>query len=307
MEDSDGRKLFSSETLDAARKLHHHIAAGCLSDIPQGGGTNRNECLHRNLNALFTRTKMGTLLAYALLTMILHAHNSSEKRQPCSLGTNCDTPITPIGIMPKPKDEQSIDHCEIDIAENTLDMDKIVGIFVQSLKKWRIMEVLQYMGLTRLKSRTLHFEELTYLQVSQTDIDTEIYPDTLHNFGLKLHPVPPNGNCFFTSIAHNMLSDMNRWTKSLSLAGVKDEEIDVNQLSTILRQTYVKELLGERRAKYEVFVSHTNMNYEEEATKFQTDGFFNSELGNTMPLALATALQFPIIIFPRDVHIACYS
>ena len=109
---------------------------------------------------------------------------------------------------------------------------------------------------------------------------------------------------FFTSIAHNMLSDMNRWTKSLSLAGVKDEEIDVNQLSTILRQTYVKELLGERRAKYEVFVSHTNMNYEEEATKFQTDGFFNSELGNTMPLALATALQFPIIIFPRDSNMS---
>ena len=46
MQDLDGRGVFTSETLVAIEKLKHHILTGCLSDIPPGGGTNRNERLH---------------------------------------------------------------------------------------------------------------------------------------------------------------------------------------------------------------------------------------------------------------------
>ncbi len=39
----DERSALSSETADTKK--------GCLSDIPSGAGTNRNERLHRSLNA----------------------------------------------------------------------------------------------------------------------------------------------------------------------------------------------------------------------------------------------------------------
>ena len=83
----------------------------------------------------------------------------------------------------------------------------------------------------------------------------------------------------------------------LSLAGTSTSEITVERLSGQLREVYVAELLGERRAQYESFFSHSSFDYETEANRFRQDGYFNSELGDTMPLALATTLQFPLIIF----------
>jgi len=38
---------------------------GCLSNIGTGCGTNRNEALHRNINAFFNRSRISVLLAYA--------------------------------------------------------------------------------------------------------------------------------------------------------------------------------------------------------------------------------------------------
>ena len=150
---------------------------------------------------------MGILLAYALLTMILHAYNSSEKKQgriiskPISASNLQESPavdIMPIGIMPKVRDQQDVeqsDHWEIDVSESTLDMEMIVPIFMRSLKKHRIMKLLQLMGLSRLQKCTLHFEEFhTY---THTDTCENNFSDTLCDCGLQLQSVPPDGNCFF--------------------------------------------------------------------------------------------------------------
>ena len=51
---------------------------------------------------------------------------------------------------------------------------------------------------------------------------------------------------------------------------------------------------------YEAFILHTNLDYDTEANRFNEDHYFFSELGNTMPLALASAFQFSIVIFSRD-------
>ena len=59
----------------------------------------------------------------------------------------------------------------------------------------------------------------------------------------------------------------------------------------------MKELLGERRQEYE---GHCDIDYTSEAKKFLEPDFYTSGLGNTMPLALATALQLPIAIFSTD-------
>ena len=62
----------------------------------------------------------------------------------------------------------------------------------------------------------------------------------------------------------------------------------------------MKELLGDNRYLYEAFISHTDIDYSTEAQFFFNPSFYDSVLGNTMPLALSTALQFSIVIFSKD-------
>lgn len=78
--DTHGNKLFTSgKTETAVENLKKHIAAGCLSNIPPVGGTTRNEHFHQHIDSFFNKSKVGILLAYALLTVITHYHNTSKK------------------------------------------------------------------------------------------------------------------------------------------------------------------------------------------------------------------------------------
>ncbi len=123
--DDKGVILFKSETFKAFTNIKRHISAGCLSGIPPGGGTNRNERLHKHINSFFNRSRIGILLAYALLTTIFHSHNNSKKFagkvfvQPVmSTSLMQLTNIKPIGITPKQRvmqqDLQKSDHWEMD-------------------------------------------------------------------------------------------------------------------------------------------------------------------------------------------------
>jgi len=42
-------KTFKPDTMRAVENLKCHILMGCLSNIPPGGGTNKNERLHQEL------------------------------------------------------------------------------------------------------------------------------------------------------------------------------------------------------------------------------------------------------------------
>lgn len=69
----------------AARKeircLLLHIDKGCLSGILPGRGTNRNERLHKDLNAHMRNSRYGVELAYALLTSALFTHISAKRNE----------------------------------------------------------------------------------------------------------------------------------------------------------------------------------------------------------------------------------
>ena len=72
--DDKGINLFRDQLIQARyalKNIKRHISAGCLSGIPPGGGTNRNERLHKHINSFFNRSRIGILLAYALLTIII--------------------------------------------------------------------------------------------------------------------------------------------------------------------------------------------------------------------------------------------
>ena len=174
-------------------------------------------------------------------------------------------------------------------------MEEIVPIFLKAIQKQSIRNALHAMGLNNLKRETLHFMEYS----SQTDYASinklKVYP----SLGCKQFLAPQMVIVFFTSVAHNLVSDIRRWTRTLALIG-NDDDVTVSKVSSLLRNAHVHELLGERREQYEGFVAHCNFSYEEEAKRFSQSGFFQSELGNTMPLAVANIMQCHLIIFRKE-------
>ena len=77
------RPVLPPAAITEINSLLVHINKGCLSGILPGRGTNRNERLHRDLNACMSNSKYGIEFAYALLTRKLYSHNEciSAERQ----------------------------------------------------------------------------------------------------------------------------------------------------------------------------------------------------------------------------------
>ena len=128
--DHNGVKLFNSDTDVAIERLKKHITLGCLSSIPAGCGTNKNERLHQLIGKYFNRSRIGILLAYALLSVILHSNNATVKfggkavSKPIianSLSKNSTLSVRTMGIMPKHRivtNDIDCDHWEQTVTEN---------------------------------------------------------------------------------------------------------------------------------------------------------------------------------------------
>ena len=62
--------IITENTKKEVSSLRKHVLKECLSGIPQGAGTTKNEAFHRELNTHFGRvSRIGTPLAFALLTI----------------------------------------------------------------------------------------------------------------------------------------------------------------------------------------------------------------------------------------------
>ena len=183
-----GVRLFSAQTDTALNNLKCHIQRGCLSAIPPGAGTNRNERLHQCINSFFHRSRIGILLAYALLTLIFHAHNSAERFagklvvRPIAAsplrGSSVAGSIPPIGIMPKHQlqhkqqlqmQEGGSDHWEIDVESTKLDVERILPIYQRSLQKLEIQRGLSKMKLCILTSMISQFQVFSQSSATNTE------------------------------------------------------------------------------------------------------------------------------------------
>ena len=71
-----GVNVFTTDTLSEIAHLKRHTSCGCVSNIPLGGGTNRNEKFYHHFNSILHKNKISILKAYALLTVVIHAYNS---------------------------------------------------------------------------------------------------------------------------------------------------------------------------------------------------------------------------------------
>ena len=307
--DLKGENLFKPETLSAIKNLKQHISAGCLSDIPPGGGTNKNERLHEHIKNYFNRSRIGILLAYSLLHMIIYVHNSSEtvkgKRivrpiaastcKPVSIDPTY-TPTKPIGIIPKfyslNPEKQGYDHWEMDLSEEIIDMGIILPVYHNSLKKYQVLEGLLKEKLVQASKKVFSFQEFQpgRMTTHLTDITTEI-----DNCGLTIVPVNTDGNCFFAAVSININFNPNLHSEKFTKMN------NPESLSMKLREAFVTEITGDHRSIYENFVElNEGVNYMDEATKFLQSGYFASVLGDLMPLAMATILNSTILIFTRS-------
>ena len=137
-----------------------------------------------------------------------------------------------------------------------------------------------------------YFQSLPSPNLDDTEIHKARLKSNITAWNFDIVPVPPDGNCFFTSIALSLIQDINRFKPVLESIKV-DVNNPISELTSKLRQIIVHEWLECRHA-YEGFL--TNEMYEDEVSRFLQDGYYDSALGNTMPLAMATALNVSIVI-----------
>ena len=307
--DSSGYSVFTSNTVHETTKLKKHIRKGCLSDIPPGAGTNRNERFHHHINAVFHRSKTGILLAYALLTVIIHAYNNSIKSKGKLIYKPIETvpfntggvTLKPIGITPHDRtvDSEDGDHWEIDVAGSLLDLDVIVRVYTLCWKKYKILKSLLSMGLSAVNEAAVHFKPFGHCPAA-FNIETETIHEQLSKHGLKCIRIDGDGNCFFRAVASSMLNNTSQWKENLRLAGLEMDDVTVDVAAQAFRQAFVNELTGTNRATYEQFLVTSDTDYDEEVEKMSQSGFYDSDIGDTMPLALCTALKFSMLIYSTD-------
>ena len=310
-----GKNLFTLETFRVIENLKQHMTMGCLSDIPPDAGTNRNERFHSQIKLYFNRSRIGILLAYALMTVIIHSHNSAIKMNgkyvsrpiiASLVSPHAVTNIPPIGITPKltHKDNDMSGSWEVDIRDCEMDIDKIKSVYKVSLYKFRIAQSLASINLSQLQKNVFQFQPFSSHHapvapiVSVTGVD---FQRLLSESGLTHYPVLKDGNCFFTSVAMNLWHDTDKWTKVLqthSLLSLTTPKEVAHKLQTL----FVAELLGENFSKYHNFMEMNAEDFKSEAKRFLDDGYFSSNVGDAMPLALATALSIHIIIITNEPH-----
>ena len=309
----NGVKIFKPDTFKALNNLKHHISAGCLSNIPPGRGTNRNERFHEHINSFFNRSRIGILLAYALITVITHAHNTSKQiaggkilTQPISTCSLKDVPPhTFIGIMPKERARQKelhdVDHWERDAAEHEMNIDVVFSVYLKALEKLKVKRGLDEMKLTTLTNEIQHFEEYHPFRTDSNNFDSLAgsaeLEKKLSEYGFKVSPSSKDGNCFFRAVSLGIMARNDKEILMKIVSG--SEDLDLEALQMKLRLAFVNELIGEHRHVYEEFLSD-NANYDTEANRFLQDGFYANSLGDLMPLAVATILQTVLVIIPAD-------
>ncbi len=123
--------------------------------------------------------------------------------------------------------------------------------------------------------------------------------DLLHVCGLAKVPVPKDGNCCFTAVSLALKNlDANSTPNSdlkhaLTTALPLDVNTPTEEINKCLRHLVYKEWT-DFQAEYQDYIPGDN--FQEEASKFLINGFFMSDLGDTVVKALCNALKTPIVV-----------
>ena len=115
--------------------------------------------------------------------------------------------------------------------------------------------------------------------------------------------MPRDGDCLFSAVAFQLQSRYPREGKEsplnlhLHTLEIEADQSDFQTTARRLRELTVQEFLGARRDECVSYLDGSHRNQSAEmANNFENRGFFDCELGNATPLALANTLQVPLVI-----------
>ena len=125
----------------------------------------------------------------------------------------------------------------------------------------------------------------------------------LSGYGFQRVAMVREGDCLFSAVTFQLQS---RYTSEeidsplcqhLCSLGIEADSSDLQIITQKLRELTVKEFFGVRRSEYVSYLdcSHRHQ-FDNMANNFATRGFFDCELGNATPLALANICQVPLVI-----------
>ena len=181
-------------------------------------------------------------------------------------------------------------------------------VYLASLKKFVILNTLQS-AISKIMLNTISLfkpfhpglsDASSVSPTSENDVYEEIKKQ-VSVYGLHLHLSCKGGvgNCFFYSLAKVLLDLLSTWIPILTNNGLSNESIST--LPHKLRMLFIHEVSGEKHEHYRSFTTLLESEYRTETSKFISDGYYDSCVGNLMPLSMANILHAGfVIIKPRD-------
>lgn len=318
----DNCNIITPKVAKQIHLLQTHVSRGCLSGIEPGGGTNHNEALHRFINPHFTHAgRIGLPLAYALLTLLLHTHNSKKNGKSTlldtvsmKLGFYFSSVTAKFGILPS--------DCKAELCMNAEETTLLASSNTPLLPNQEIERILRNSILSAemiknikrvpgaystLSSRLIPFMSSVpslFFRGSKSgsrtseDIHERRLLDTLKAWNMCQHKVEGDGNCCFRATVLSLMLNWGTLTNEEKMHFTSRGIVPstgVENIAAHLRKLAVNEWLS-NAAYYQPFLVDS-LQVEEEALKFLEPGYFYGDLADTMILSVANALNVPIIVF----------
>ena len=324
--------ILSKKTKHAISNLKKHIQNECLSEIPPGLGTSRNEALHHAINPYFHRSRMSVQVAYALLCFLFYAHNlksstctSRQQDHDSSAATvvshdHAYSKKEQFGVIPS---ESTAAHWGTAPIRSTSDAMAMLEMETSDMEteeeeeecattrigleeaKCLIAKALQLAQISSSvaalfpKSPILNQEFWPFITNQQLPVDSSNAGEykTHHDRLEEVIRVCGLSRVLVEGDGNCLFSAVAVALKQLAthvdLSVHEEMLIGSDDLSGTLRDLAVKEWT-DNSDYYREFL--TTVTIEEEVMKFKENGYYDSELGNTAVLSLSNALKIPIIM-----------
>ena len=232
-----------------------------------------------------------------------------------------------VGIVPEKRTFSTEDEqWEIDLSDKEIDMELTVTVYSASLKKLAILNTLDRTISAIMLSTIQFFKPLHFLSVSSEDSPVPDVHEEIQKqpsvFGLIIYPSSEGGigNCFFYSSsrgllespakgllespAKGLLESPSKWQPIPTKKDLSLTEETILSLPHKLRLLFVQEISGAKQEHYRSFSTLLQSEYVTETSKFLEDGYYDSCVGNLMPLAMENVLHANFVIFrPCEQHL----
>lgn len=196
--------------------------------------------------------------------------------------------------------------------ETSRDDKEVIKSVKRANLKYFVAKQLASRAKSQVKStaNSLNFMESVLLLLSNsnfTESDNEASSSRidalLSGYGLQRVAMLKDGDCLFSAVAFQLQSRYPSEGKEsllnqhLHTLGIEPDQSILQNISQRLRELTVKEFLGVCRNEYASYLDSSHRDqFKDMANNFVNKGFFDCELGNATPLALANIVQVPLVI-----------